>query len=124
MQYPETTVESKPFLQSFLPGDRDLNPRKPDGAIQQALVLMNDSSVMSKINSTGSGATQSLLSKAVALTDNTNLTNLLYLNILSRYPTSAELATANTLLSTGTRSQKAQELMWTLYNKVDFIFNY
>ena len=35
-----------------------------------------------------------------------------------------ESQAANTLLSTGNRTQKAQELMWTLYNKVDFIFNY
>ncbi|HLX42105.1 MAG TPA: DUF1553 domain-containing protein, partial [Bryobacteraceae bacterium] len=124
MQYPEPSVEPKPFLQAFLPGDRDLNPRRPDGAIQQALVLMNDNMVMSKLNSTGSGATQSLLSQALAQTNNVGLINLLYINILSRYPTTAEQNSANTLLSGGNRTQKAQELMWTLYNKVDFIFNY
>jgi hypothetical protein len=124
IQYPEPSVEPKPFLQAFLPGDRDLNPRRPDGAIQQALVLMNDNMVMAKLNATGSGATLSLLSQGLAQSNNTGLINLLYLNILSRYPTTAEQQTANTLLSSGTRSQKAQELMWTLYNKVDFIFNY
>jgi hypothetical protein len=124
MQYPETAVEPSPFMQSFLPGNRDDQPRRPDGAIQQALVLMNDSTVMSKLVSSGSGATQSLLGQALALTDNTSLTNLLYINILSRYPTAAELQSASTLLGSGTRTQKAQELMWTLYNKVDFMFNY
>ena len=124
MQYPEPAIEPKPFLQAFLPGDRDLNPRRPDGAIQQALVLMNDTMVMSKLNSTGSGATQSLLSQALAQSNNIGLINLLYLNILSRIPTTAEQSTANTLLNSGNRTQKTQELMWTLYNKVDFIFNY
>ncbi len=124
MQYPETAVEPAPFMQSFLPGNRDDQPRRPDGAIQQALVLMNDTQVMGKLVSTGTGATQSLLGQALAISDNTALTKLLYINILSRYPTAAELQTANTLLASGTRTQKAQELMWTLYNKVDFMFNY
>ena len=124
MQYPEPAKETSALLAAFLPGDRDLNPRKQDGAIQQALALMNDSTVMNKLVSTGTGASQSLLGQALAITGNTAATNLLWLNILSRYPTAAELASAKTFLSTGTRSQKMQELMWTLYNKVDFIFNY
>ena len=85
---------------------------------------MNDNMVMSKLASTGSGPTQSLLSQALAQSNNVGLTNLMYVNILSRYPTTAEQNAANTLLSSGNRTQKAQELMWTLYNKVDFIFNY
>jgi hypothetical protein len=124
MQYPEPSIESKPFLQAFLPGDRDLNPRRPDGAIQQALVLMNDNMVMGKLSSTGTGAAQSLLSRALGQSTNDGLASLLYLNILSRYPTAAETQAAETLLGSGNRTQKAQELMWTLYNKVDFMFNY
>jgi hypothetical protein len=124
MQYPEPARETSALLAAFLPGNRDDQPRKQDGAIQQALALMNDSSVMSKLVATGSGASQSLLGQATALTDNTAATNLLFLNILSRYPTTAELASANSFLGSGTRAQKMQELMWTLYNKVDFIFNY
>jgi hypothetical protein len=123
MQLPETAIEPKPFMQAFLPGNRDDQPRRPDGAIQQALVLMNDSFLVGKLTSTGSGATQSLLSKALAGT-NANLIYLLYINILSRNPTAAETQAANTLLASGNLTQKAQELMWTLYNKVDFMFNY
>jgi hypothetical protein len=73
--------------------------------------------------STGTGPTQSLLSKAMAGSDD-NLIYLLYINILSRNPTFAEKQAAVALLGSGNRMQKAQELMWTLYNKVDFIFNY
>jgi hypothetical protein len=124
MQYPEPAKETSALLAAFLPGNRDDQLRKQDGAIQQALALMNDSSVMTKLVSTGGGATQSLLSQANSQTDNTVATNLLFLNILSRYPTSAELASALSFLGSGTRTQKMQELMWTLYNKVDFIFNY
>jgi len=124
MQYPEPAKETSAFLAAFLPGNRDDQPRKQDGAIQQTLGLMNDSSVMNKLVSTGAGSAQSLLSLATASSNNAAATNLLFINILSRYPTAAEIASANTFLSTGTRSQKMQELMWTLYNKVDFIFNY
>ena len=124
MQYPETSIESRPFLQAFLPGNRDDQPRRPDGAIQQALVQMNDNTVMAKLNAAGSGSTASLLTKALAQTDNNGMISMLYMNILSRNPTSTEVQQATTLLGSGTRSQKAQELMWTLYNKVDFLFNY
>jgi hypothetical protein len=124
MQYPEPAKETSTLLAAFLPGDRDTNPRKQDGAIQQTLALMNDSTVMNKLTVTGSGSTQSLLSLATATTNNGAAINLLWLNILSRYPTAAEITSATSFLSTGTRSQKMQELMWTLYNKVDFIFNY
>lgn len=122
MQLGEPRLEPA-FLQAFLPGNRDDQPRRADGAIQQALGLMNDPMVMSKLTATGSGATQSLLGRALAGGDD-NLIYLLYINILSRNPTDAEKQTAAALLSSGNRTQKAQELMWTLYNKVDFIFNY
>jgi hypothetical protein len=79
---------------------------------------------MNKLTVTGSGSAQSLLSYATATTSNPGAINILFINILSRYPTAAELTSATAFLSTGTRSQKMQELMWTLYNKVDFIFNY
>ncbi len=124
MQYPEPAKETSALLAAFLPGNRDDQPRKQDGAIQQALGLMNDSQVMNKLVVSGAGSAQSLLSLATATKDNAGAANLLFINILSRYPTAAELASTNAFLSTGTRAQKMQELMWTLYNKVDFMFNY
>jgi hypothetical protein len=45
--------------------------------------------------------------------------------VLSRNPTSAEMATAmGHLGSTATRNQELENLLWSLYNKVDFVFNY
>ena len=128
MQYPETAVEPSPFMQAFLPGNRDDQPRRPDGAIQQALVLMNDPTVMNKLVASAAGAASpSLLTTALGFTKNQDLINTLYINILSRFPTAAENQLGNSLLGTTTgtaRTQKTQELMWTLYNKVDFMFNY
>lgn len=130
MQLPETgnNVEGSAFLAAFLPGNRDDQPRRPDGAIQQALALMNDPTVMGKLGASANGAPQSLLTQALGYSKNADLINTLYINILSRYPTPAENDAANALLGTGTtatvRMQKTQELMWTLFNKVDFMFNY
>jgi hypothetical protein len=53
-----------------------------------------------------------------------NLINTIYLTILSRYPSTSEMATATTALGTGTKNQAIQNLVWSLYNKVDFVFNY
>ena len=124
LQYPEPARETSALLAAFLPGNRDDQPRKQDGAIQQALALMNDGNMMNKLVVTGTGSAQSLLSLATSTTNTPGAINLLWINILSRYPTPAELTSATAFLSTGTRAQKMQELMWTLYNKVDFIFNY
>jgi hypothetical protein len=128
MQYPEPAAEGSTFLRAFLPGNRDDQPRRPDGATQQALVLMNDGLVMSRLATTPStNTTPSLLSRALAQTDPNSLISTLYINILSRYPTAAESQAGLALIgsSTGTtKTQKVQELMWSLYNKVDFMFNY
>ena len=57
---------------------------------------------------------------------NNDLINTLYLTILSRYPTQDEMKTAlATLPSNGAnRATPIQDLVWSLYNKVDFVFNY
>jgi hypothetical protein len=54
--------------------------------------------------------------------------NTLFLTVLSRYPTAAEFATATTNLRSAAnataRTQEGRNLLWSLYNKVDFIYNY
>jgi hypothetical protein len=108
------------FLDAFLRGNRDDQPRRPDGSISQALDLMNDNFVMSRINP--KGAATSLLVKALALPDD-QMVNTLFLNALSRNPTSTEMSAALANLKNN-RTQEAQNLLWSLYNKVDFVFNY
>jgi len=116
------TAASATFLDAFLRGNRDDQERRGDGSISQALSLMNDSNfVMARVNS---NATTSLIVKALAL-PNDQLVNTLFLNVLSRYPTAAEMSTAMQNLQTqSTRTQEARYLYWSLYNKVDFVFNY
>jgi len=114
------------FLDAFLRGNRDDQPRRPDGAITQALNLMNDPFVMNRVNP--KGAATSLLLKALAMPAAQDgspggLVDTLFMNILSRHPTTDETNAALGNLKTN-RTTEAQTLMWSLYNKVDFIFNY
>jgi hypothetical protein len=110
------------FLDSFLRGNRDDQPRDESGSILQTLNLMNDSLILSRTSPTGPAG--SLLASNISQ-PNAQLVNTLFLAVLSRYPTAQEMATAVGNLSTAsTRQQEAQNLLWSLYNKVDFIFNY
>jgi len=111
------------FLNAFLRGNRDDQARSSDGSISQALDLMNDNFVMSRVQMARAPQT-SLLAKAAAL-PNDQAVNMLFMNVLSRNPTSAEMTTAMTNLgNTSTRGQELENLLWALFNKVDFIFNY
>ncbi len=111
------------FLDSFERGNRDDQTRRGDGSIIQALSLINDNFIMSRIKPSSSGATVNLMAQSVTMTDD-QLIQKLYLNVLSRYPTQDETNTAITLLGSGNRQQQAQDLLWSLFNKVDFIYNY
>jgi Protein of unknown function (DUF1549)/Protein of unknown function (DUF1553) len=129
MQFPEPVAipdgasgNVSGFLDSFLRGNRDDQPRNEAGSILQTLNLMNDSLVLNRTSPTGPAG--SLLASNINLT-NTQLVNNLFLAVLSRYPTSQELTTAlGNLSNAPTRQAEAQNLLWSLYNKVDFIFNY
>ena len=126
MTNPEATTNA--FLDSFVRGNRDDQPRTTDGSILQALNLMNATLVENKLAFTGATAGK-LMTDIAQLTgaSNTDVVNKLYLNILSRYPSSSEMSTALASLPTGngtTRNNAIQDLAWSLFNKVDFVFNY
>jgi hypothetical protein len=127
MQLPET--KSLPggsvgnFLDSFLRGNRDDQDRSGESSVLQALNLMNDPFVVSRVKATGKDATASLLMQNINKADDQLVTNL-YLTVLSRYPTNDEKNAAMTKLKSGNRTQQAEDFLWSLYNKVDFVFNY
>ncbi|HLG99462.1 MAG TPA: DUF1549 domain-containing protein [Bryobacteraceae bacterium] len=112
------------FLNSFLRGNRDDQPRRPDGSILQALYLMNDNFVASRV-SVAKAPKTGLLATVTAL-PNDQAVNTLFLTVLSRYPTSVEMTAAMGSLSGSGAARNAQleNLLWSLYNKVDFVFNY
>ena len=135
MQLPDTfRVPAEPlgsFLDSFLRGNRIEEERRNDGAVPQALNLMNDAFVHSRTRASGTGAATSfarqLLNKYTAASDNL-LVNEMFLTVLNRPANVDELRTAGTTLAraTGTAARQAQveDLLWALYNKVDFVYNY
>lgn len=107
------------FLDSFLRGNRQDDDRRSDVTIQQALSLMNGAFVDPRTRNR-----QGTFLFQVFNLPNEQLVEALYLNVLSRYPTPAEREVALRRLSSGNRSDKAEDLVWSLYNKVDFLFNY
>jgi hypothetical protein len=129
MQLPDvvnapTSGGISPMLDSFLRGNRDNQPRTEDGSILQALNLMNNNFVVQRSHQTGTNASQLILQNINKSTP--DLINTLYLAILSRYPTADEMKTAlgNFPASGANRTTPIQDLVWSLYNKVDFVFNY
>jgi hypothetical protein len=130
MQFPDVVTpgvdgNTTTFLDSFIRGNRDDQPRKQDGSILQALSLMNNNVVMSRIRPSGATGSQLIIQNLGK--SNPELVKTLFLAILSRYPSDDELAKAVAALpsASGTpRNNAIQDLVWSLYNKVDFVFNY
>lgn len=126
MQLPDTDATGAPdnvFLDDFLRGNRVDTFRSSDSSTLQALDLMNSTFVMNRVRASGSGATASLLQQNMPLADGQMVTNL-FQAVLSRNPSPAEMNVGMNNLKAGTRNTEAVNLLWTLYNKVDFIFNY
>lgn len=111
------------FLNPFYPGDREDTERRRDGSDQQALTLMNHTFVVTRTRSTVAAGQESLLRKNLNKT-NRELIDTLFLTVLSRLPDETERAAATASLEAGNRQQAAENLLWSLYNKVDFFFNY
>ena len=114
------------FLDSFLRGNRIDAERKGEGAIPQVLNLMNDTFVMDRTRVAVRNNVPTLgrrLMDKYPDSQNPALVDELFLTVLNRPPTSTENFTATSLLN-GNRQQKIEDLIWSLYNKVDFVFNY
>lgn len=126
MQLPDTLVgggQAQAFMDDFLRGDRDENPRRRELTTTQALSLMNDPFVTNRIRTSATGAGR-LAQLMAANPGNSELVDAMYLEVLSRRPTTQEKNLALGKFTTGTRTANAQDLLWALYNKIDFIFNY
>jgi hypothetical protein len=127
MQFPDTkeplsngTVAQ--FLTSFGRGDRDTSPRRSGGSILQSLNLMNSSVIMTRVHQANAGSrVQTILSQT---TDPQTIITQLYLNTLSRRPTSDELALFTPMFQQQGTKAAAENLQWVLLNKMDFVFNY
>src|SRR5262249_9108623 len=122
---PLNDTAARNFLDTFTRGNRDDQPRKREGSIVQALGLMNSPFMEQHLQI--DGAVPNQLIAANWKKSDKEVVNALFLAILSRSPSAAEMSKAAGLLSAAPddgRLAAVQDLAWSLYNKVDFIFNY
>ncbi len=102
------------FLDSFLRGNRVDLLRSGEFNTEQALRLMNNPFVLDRIQ----------VSAARLSLSDPQLVDELFLAVLSRPASADERTKALAMLATGDRAGQASNLLWTLYNKVDFVYNY
>jgi len=108
------------LLNAFTRGDREETRRSDGGSPLQALGLMNNRFVLNRLNRNNQAST---LGQSIELADDALVTSL-YLSVLSRPPTAEETAFGVNYLQGRNRGSRATNLMWALFNKTDFYFNY
>lgn len=127
MQFPDTREprsngQVSQFLNAFGRGDRDLNVRNSAGSILQALNMMNNNFVMSRIRADNNGSN---VQRLVGMTgDPAVIIEELYLATLSHYPSAAEMAAASDIIRQAGIRRGAELVQWALLNKLEFLFNY
>ena len=124
MALPDTTEGGnfRGFLNNFGRGNRDDDERTNDGSIIQALALLNDPIVTTRVSAGTNGSLAKKLTAAAAQSPE-GIAELLYLSTLSRYPTAEEKADAVGWLNSGPLTRKTEDLHFALINSVEFLFN-
>jgi len=122
---PDTTEAARNsfgrLLDEFGRGNRDDVMRSNDSSISQALSLMNDTIVTTRVKKATANST---VSKVLAsTTDPGSIADQLYLATLSRKPTATERQTAINYLKSGTLQQKTEDLQFALLNSLEFLFD-
>ena len=124
MALPDTTEGAgryATFLNTFMRGNRDTNPRSYDTSTLQALALMNDANtILPRVLQSTAASLVARTLKATTKPD--EIVDALFLGTLSRPPTASEKATAVAYLKSGTLGAKAENLQWVLFNKLEFAF--
>jgi hypothetical protein len=110
------------FLESFGQPNRDYSQRSNEGAISQAVLLMNSPLVKNKIRALPGSHLESLLDARPPLGDDRIVRNL-FLRFLVREPDETESVMSRQLLARD-RLRGAEDLQWLLVNKIEFVFNY
>jgi len=112
-------AQSSRFLDNFGRGNRDDVARTNDAAISQALAMMNDTIVTTRVRRTNN----STVSKVLASTsDPGTIADQLYLATLSRRPTTFERQVAIDYLRAGVLTERAEDLQFVLINSLEFLF--
>lgn len=112
--------EAKNFMRTFGQSNREQFDRQPGGSILQAMLLMNSPFVNKKVLAENGSFVETLVKSEKP---NAEIIDQLYLATLSRPPQQAEKQLALAWLNQD-RRQGAEDLQWSLLNKLDFVFNY
>ena len=124
MQLPEPALTPVAFLNPWLRGNRDTQPRSQAGSILQQLALMNDSFVYNKARVSVSP----VLTSISKMTANDAVVKELWLTFLSRQPAADELSKGVAILAKATttaqRNTAIEDLAWVCVNKLEFAFSY
>jgi len=109
------------FLNEFGRGDRDTNARSNDTSIGQALAMMNNAIVTTRVKRSNASSTVAKI--LTSTTDPASIADQLYVATLARHPTATEQATAVSHLRSGALAQKTEDLQFALMNSLEFLFD-
>ncbi len=112
--------EAKSFLRTFGQANREQFDRQPGGSILQAMMLMNSPFVTRRVTAAQGSLVEQLVKSSKSSAE---IVDDLYLATLSRFPLPREKQLAIEWLDKD-RKQGAEDLHWSLLNKLDFVFNY
>lgn len=107
------------MLQDFGETDRE-DPPSDETSMVQAASLMNHELVLERVKIQEGGRLHSLL-RSEPSKSNEEIVEELFLATISRPPTAQEMSTSTSLLER-LRDQGAEDLLWALLNRADFIF--
>ncbi len=109
-------------LASFGYDDRTFGTKNLSSSIVQSSVLMNNELVKAKLKADAKGRIRALLTAEPPKT-NAQIAEELFLSALSRFPTTEELEYGAQLLA-AQHERGAEDLLWTLLNKAEFVLHY
>lgn len=110
------------FLGSFGQANRSRNVRSLEGNVVQASLLLNSKVVKDRVKAAPGSRLHELLNREPP-PSNEDLVEELFLAVLSRYPTAEETHVAAAQIR-DYRTHGAENVLWALINKLDFMFNY
>ena len=108
------------FLHNFGQTNREQFDRQSVPSALQAMLLMNDDFVNRRVKAENGSLVEQLVKSEKSEAE---IVDELFLSTLSRYATEREKDLSVKLLAEN-RIQGAEDLQWSLINKLDFIFNY
>jgi len=127
MQFPDTREPRSNrntglFLDAFGRGDRDQIPRNSSGSPLQALSMMNNTFVTSRIHTNNEGSLVQRMTRQTP--DPLAIIEELYLSTLSRFPYPGEVIVASDTMRRLGNQRGAEALQWALLNKLEFFYSY